>query len=85
MKKKSFLKSSSLFIDTGGTFTDALATDAEGNIIERVKVLSSSSLRETAKIANTTAIEIKFDDNFTSAEIFLKVNRTALPACRKKR
>lgn len=72
MKKKSFLKTYSLFIDTGGTFTDALAIDAEGNIIKRVKVLSSSSLRETAKIVNTSTIEIKFVDHFTPAENFFK-------------
>lgn len=33
-----------IFVDTGGTFTDALAVDPEGNL-SRCKVLSRSCLR----------------------------------------
>ncbi len=72
MKKKSFLKTYSLFIDTGGTFTDALAIDAEGNIIKRVKVLSNSSLRETSKRVNHSSVEIEFEDDFIPAKNFFK-------------
>ncbi|NBB76340.1 MAG: 5-oxoprolinase [Bacteroidetes bacterium] len=53
------------FIDTGGTFTDALATNANGRIIARRKVLSSSSLRGTAELLNEKRLKVylPFDDS----------------------
>lgn len=63
---------SQIFIDTGGTFTDALAANKEGLIIERRKVLSSSSLRESAKRVDDKTIEIFFEDGFQPANDFFK-------------
>lgn len=61
-----------IFVDTGGTFTDALAADKNGQIIARRKVLSNSSLRETAKRVNNSSIEIVFEDDFVPAKNFFK-------------
>lgn len=61
-----------IFVDTGGTFTDALAADPTGQIIARQKVLSSSSLRETAKKASDSAIEILLNGDFAPVKDFFK-------------
>lgn len=61
-----------VYIDTGGTFTDALASDESGQIVARRKVLSSSSLREIARMKDNSSIEIKFEDDFIPVDHFFK-------------
>ena len=47
-----------LSVDTGGTFTDCIATDTDGRV-HRSKVLSSSALRGVVKRATGRSVEIE--------------------------
>ncbi|MDZ7718266.1 MAG: hydantoinase B/oxoprolinase family protein [Balneolaceae bacterium] len=59
-----------LYTDTGGTFTDTIAADSDGNIINRVKVLSNSALRGSGKRIDSSTIEIKLHENVDPSDHF---------------
>lgn len=61
-----------LYIDTGGTFTDTIAADSSGKIIDRVKVLSNSSLRGSGNRINSSSIEIKLHENLDPSDHFFE-------------
>lgn len=61
-----------LYIDTGGTFTDTIAADSGGNIINRVKVLSNSALRGLGKSIDKSTIKIELLENFNLAGDFFE-------------
>lgn len=58
------------YIDTGGTFTDALCADSEGRIISRLKILSNSSLRGEAELINRKRLKIRLSLDTVPAEQF---------------
>ncbi len=61
-----------LYIDTGGTFTDTIAADPAGNIINRVKVLSNSALRGLGTVLNESTVEIELHEEFDFADGFFE-------------
>ena len=61
-----------LYIDTGGTFTDTIATDPDGNIINRVKVLSSSALRGLGRRVDESILDIEIYENIDLADDFFE-------------
>ena len=61
-----------LFTDTGGTFTDTIAADTSGKIINRVKVLSNSTLRGFGKRTDRSSLEIYLHENINPSDHFFE-------------
>lgn len=61
-----------LYVDTGGTFTDTIAADSSGKIINRLKVLSNSALRASGKRMDESTIEIELHENVDPSDHFFE-------------
>ena len=72
MRQSQTYESITFFIDTGGTFTDAMATDTDGRIIARRKVLSSSSLRGSAEPVDKTRLKVNLPFDHSPAGNFFR-------------